>query len=93
MKKLMFTAAVAAAMGAFALESANVVGYTASSNPALKSYVMVANSFKDVGETSLDLNKITTDATPATYKTRAASAPLLKIWDPTAGGGIGNYTT
>ena len=28
MKKLMFTAAVAAAMGAFALESANTVGYT-----------------------------------------------------------------
>ena len=27
MKKLMFTAAVAAAMGAFAIESANTVGY------------------------------------------------------------------
>ena len=93
MKKLMFTAAVAAAGLAFGIESANTVGNAASSNPALKSYVMVANSFQDVGETSLDLHKIVTDATPATYKTRAASAPLLKIWDPTAGNGIGGYTT
>ena len=70
-----------------------VVGYASSSNPAAKSYVMVANSFQDVGQTSLDLNKIATTATPATYKTRVASAPLLKIWDPPALNGAGNYTT
>jgi len=91
MKKLMFTAAVAlcAAVGYSEIESANTVGYTASSNPAIKSYVMVANSFQDVGETSLDINKIATTATPATYKTRVASAPLLKIWNPVSG----TYTT
>lgn len=50
---------------------------------------MVANSFQDVGETTLDLNKIATTATPATYKTRVASAPLFKIWNPVSG----TYTT
>jgi len=89
MKKLMFAAAVAAAGGLMAIESANVVGYASSSNPAAKSYVMVASSFQDVGQTSLDLNKIATTATPATYSTRVASAPLLKIWDPVKEG----YTT
>ena len=93
MKKVMFAAAVAAAGLAFGIESANTVGFMTQGNPALKSYVMVANSFQDVGQTSLDINKIATTATPATYKTRVASAPLLKIWDPTYGNGAGAYTT
>ena len=69
----------------------SVVGYASSSNPSAKAYVMVASSFQDVGQTTLDINKIATTATPATYKTRAASAPLLKVWDPTIGTGV--YTT
>ena len=44
MKKLMFTAAVAAAMGAFAIESANVVGYTTKTIPAGK-YMMIGVQF------------------------------------------------
>ena len=91
MKKIMFAAAVAAAGLAFGIESANTVGYLSSSNPAPKSYVMVANSFQDCGETSLDLNRITTTATAGAYDTASASAPMLKIWDPAAGNGIGAY--
>ncbi len=93
MKKMMFAFAAAAAIGAFAIESANVVGYTQTSNPAPKSYVMVANSFQDVGGTTLDLNKIATEATAGAYDTASSSAPMLKIWDPTAGNGIGAYYT
>ena len=94
MKKVMFAAALAAGMVAFGdgVES-GIVGYISQGNPALKSYVMVANSLQDPGSTTLDLNKVTTDATPCAYAARTSSAPTLKIWDPTAGNGAGNYST
>ena len=48
MKKLMFTAAVAAAMGAFAIESANTVGYTDVTN-AVSGYCQRGAPFIAVG--------------------------------------------
>ena len=53
MKKLIFAAAAVAGMGAFALESANVVGYSAST---LKNGAsLMAAQFGDVGATGLAL--------------------------------------
>ena len=57
MKKLIFAAAVAAGMGAFALESANVVGY--SQNDFRKKYTLVVPEFDKVGATGIDLQSIT----------------------------------
>ena len=57
MKKLMFTAAVAAAMGAFALESANTVGYMDMSL-ANSIYAPVGACFMTVGQTSFRLGDI-----------------------------------
>ena len=65
MKKLMIAAAASiAAVGAFAVESANVVGYN-SINVARGGYVLASPQFKDCAETTdvMDLAKlITTDA-------------------------------
>ena len=56
MKKLMFTAAVAAAMGAFALESANTVGYTGSTSGADNNFITVP--FNAVGYNTADIQQI-----------------------------------
>ena len=56
MKKLMFTAAVAAAMGAFAIESANTVGYTTKEVPA-GGWMLAAVQFDKVGSTALPFSE------------------------------------
>ena len=56
MKKLMFTAAVAAAMGALAIESANTVGYTTKTIPA-GSYQILAVQFDGTDNNTLPLSK------------------------------------
>ena len=54
MKKLIFAAAVAAGMGAFALESANIVGYM-DNNKTVAGLNLLAPGFVDVGLTSIKL--------------------------------------
>ena len=56
MKKLVFTAAVAAAMGAFAIESANTVGYTTKEVPA-GGWMLAAVQFDKVGSTALPFSE------------------------------------
>ena len=61
MTKLMFMAAVAAAMGAFALESANVVGYQDITIPGISngsSYSLFCVTFKNVAGGSFKINSI-----------------------------------
>ena len=79
MKKLMFTAAVAAAMGAFALESANVVGYLEKDNTGLI-YAPVGAMFMTVGQTSFRLG----DIVPADG-TLNATVEYLQEFDPLTG--------
>ena len=58
MKKLMFTAAVAAGLAAFGIESANTVGYATQSAGA-NAYPTVGAMFVTPGETSFKLSSIT----------------------------------
>ena len=57
MKKLMIAAVAAACGSAFALESANIVGY--SQNDFRKKYTLVVPEFDKVGATGIDLQSIT----------------------------------
>ena len=63
MKKLMFTAAVAAAMGAFAIESANTVGYT--TRTVNNQYRLAGGQFEAVGGDTFTLANLAVSA-PAT---------------------------
>lgn len=56
MKKLMFGLTAAVAVGAMAVESANVVGYTTKTIPAGK-YMMIAVQFNEVGGNTLTFDK------------------------------------
>ena len=79
MKKLMFTAAVAAAMGAFALESANTVGYMDMSL-ANSIYAPVGACFMTVGQTSFRLGDIVPED-----GTLNATGEYLQEFDPLTG--------
>ena len=56
MKKLIFAAAVAAGMGAFALESANVVGYNGATSGSDNNFVTIP--FSDIGYNTADIQQI-----------------------------------
>lgn len=86
MKKLMFTAAVAAAMGAFAIESANVVGYTTKSTPQGK--FMIGTVPFETTDGDMDINKLISGFTPVTidwsldeYTLFRNLAAQLQIWN------------
>ena len=79
MKKLMFTAAVAAAMGAFAIESANTVGYMDMSLTN-SIYAPVGACFMTVGQTSFRLGDIVPE-----NGTLNASTEYLQEFDPLTG--------
>ncbi|MBP3406409.1 MAG: hypothetical protein J6N18_09920 [Kiritimatiellae bacterium] len=59
MKKLIFAAAAVAGMGAFALESANVVGY--NNTAAGANFNWYAPTFSSVGANTIDINTIQLD--------------------------------
>ena len=59
MKKLIFAAAAVAGMGAFALESANMVGY--STTGATANLNWYAPTFVTVGASTIDINSIQLD--------------------------------
>ena len=83
MKRLMFAAAVAAGMGAFALESANIVGFNTDTITATK-FNMVSvpfegtdgNGFK-INDCLSGLNLVGTDS--------AFTADQIQIWDAATG--------
>ena len=56
MKKIMFGLAAAAAIGAFAIESANVVGYTTATSGADNNFVTVP--FNAIGYNTADIQQI-----------------------------------
>lgn len=93
MKKLMIAAAASiAAVGAFAVESANIVGYnTVAINPG---YNMFAVNFKQMGEgQSIKIDELFPGGgksdTVFTYGATAANADKVLVWDNTSG----EYTT
>ena len=58
MKKLMFTAAVAVAIGAFAIESANTVGYYSSDSNFRTGNTMYTPMFAGVGDAEYSIQDI-----------------------------------
>ena len=90
MKKLMFTAAVAAAGLAFGLESANTVGYTTKEVTAGK-YYLIGTQFDKAGTTTAgrvdmnDLIKLSSELAPGLYSDDFATAPQISVL--TAAGG------
>ena len=56
MKKLIFAAAAVAGMGAFALESANVVGYNGATSGSDNNFVTIP--FSDIGYNTADIQSI-----------------------------------
>ena len=94
MKKLIFAAAVVAGMGAFALESANIVGY--STTTVRSGYTLLIPSFDDVGSEGLDIQKIVpnTSATGVNIQTFTDSAEgeTMYYYVPTGKAGAGWYT-
>ena len=83
MKKVMFAAAVAAAGGLMAIESANVVGYNTDTITA-KKFNMVSVPFEGTDGKGFKLNQclsgvdLTGTASPTT-------ADLIEIWDAATG--------
>ena len=65
--------------------SATTAGYTMIANP-----FPLATPINSVGWYGSDG---TTPLAPASYSTRTTAAPQIKVWDPTAGNGAGNYST
>jgi hypothetical protein len=95
MKKLIFAAAAVAGMGAFALESANIVGY--STTTVRSGYTLLIPSFDDVGSEGLDIQKIVpnttaTDITLQTF-TDLAGTDVMYYYVPTGESGAGWYTS
>ena len=91
MKKLMFTAAVAAAGLAFGIESANTVGYTTKTVQA-GSFYLVGAQFDETGTTSagrVDMNKLIKlpdGLVAGEYDNDFATAPVIQVQKPS---GIG----
>ncbi len=89
MKKLMFTAAVAAGLIAFGdgLESQNTVGYSTKTLSA-NSWFIANAQFEVAGSTtaSTTLNDLlATSATPGEYNTMEANAPQLQVLNSVGG--------
>jgi len=81
MKKIMFAAAVAATFGAFAIESANVVGYQKTDMVNTWGYNFIAPTFKDVtsNTATYDLQSI---KLVGAYVGDGAS-DYIEVWDET----------
>lgn len=92
MKKLMFGLTAAVAVGAIAVESANVVGYNTTAmtaNAGKNTYNMMGVPF--TGTTTgfrLNYDLVVANATGSTDRN---TADQIQIWDPTAFGGAGGY--
>ena len=84
MKKVMFGLAAAAAIAAFGIESANVVGYTSKAVEAGK-YYLIGVQFNDAADAtkgSIDMNsliKLSETITPGTYDSSFAGAPEILV--------------
>ena len=95
MKKLMFTAAVAAGLAAFGIESANTVGYTSKDVTAGKFY-LIGTQFDKAGSDSAgsidmnDLIKLSSTLTAGTFADDFATAPKISVLNA-AGGYISYY--
>ena len=94
MKKVMFGLAAAAAISAFAIESANTVGYAAKAVEAGKFY-LIGVQFNDASSAtkgSIDMNaliKLSDEITPGTYDSSFAGAPEMQVLS--ASGGYNKY--
>ena len=94
MKKLIFAAAAVAGMGAFALESANIVGY--STTTVRSGYTLLIPSFDDVGSEGLDIQKIvpntTADGVTLQTFTDGANMDVMYYYLPNGRSGAAWYT-
>jgi len=94
MKKLMFTAAVAAGLAAFGIESANTVGYTSKDVTAGKFY-LIGTQFDKAGSDSAgsidmnDLIKLSSSIEAGLYDDDFATAPKISVMN--AAGGYESY--
>lgn len=80
MKKIMFTAAIAAAGLAFGIESANTVGYTTKTIPAGK-YMMVAVQFDSTSNTILNADQaFSLDKAPASWVDPEEDDDCIQDW-------------
>ena len=81
MKKLMFTAAMAAALAATAeIESANTVGYSDVSVAAGK-FIIIGTQFTQVGAVNIPMSElIQGDFAPGTYSTRTTAAVNMSFF-------------
>ncbi len=96
MKKLMFTAAVAAAGLAFGIESANTVGYNSSDTVVAvnKNFVMLAPNFLNTADGTISSDELTCDQTITSFDEAAGDyfpgwledAPCLQVPN-----GLGGY--
>ena len=90
MKKVMFGLAAAAAIAAFGIESANVVGYTSKDVTAGK-YYLIGTQFDAAGTTSAgridmnDLIKLSETLAPGLYDDDFATAPQIQVQKPAGG--------
>jgi len=91
MKKVMFGLAAAAAISAFGIESANVVGYTAKEVTAGK-YYLIGTQFDKAGTTTAglvtmsDLINLSETLTPGLYDDDFATAPQILVLKPSGVG-------
>ena len=83
MKTVMFAAAVAAAGGLMAIESANVVGYNTDTITA-KKFNMVSVPFEGTDGKGFKLNQCLSGV-DLTGTDNPATADLIQIWDPATG--------
>ena len=94
MKKIMFTAAVAAGLAAFGIESANTVGYTSKDVTAGKFY-LIGTQFDKAGSDSAgsidmnDLIKLSSSIKAGLYDDDFATAPKISVLN--AAGGYTSY--
>ena len=89
MKKTMLSAAVMAATVAMAIESQNVVGYTAQQTPA-NTFMLCSTPFEAVGGEGVDLNKVYSGISAVDidweleeYTEFCNRAPQMQIWNGT----------
>ena len=82
MKKIVIGVAAMAAIGAFALESANTVGYT-TRTVTQGDWALVGAQFETTASQSMDINSfIKGDFTP---QDEIQDAPLIQVWDSSEG--------
>ncbi len=96
MKKIMFAAAMAAALAATAeIESANTVGYATKACVSGKFYLIGVqfNDAADANKGTIDMNsliKLSSDFTPGTYDANFVGAPEIQVLNA-AGTGYNKY--